>query len=215
MIKVSSVVEELVLTNPFYYEIMTQGLANYSKVAQLMHNGVERETQKPVKHSTIVVSLTRLAKRLERKQCWINLTKQGLLDYSMKTPISEIILDNNEANILKLAQLSKKPKEFFSTTIGEEEINVVCTPFYVREINKALKPKKTLAGLALVSIRFKEKLVQTPGLIYYFSAMMFMKNINIIEVISTYTEINFLISQNDLQKVTQSLSEVFNIEGTS
>lgn len=215
MNKISTAVEEIVLGNPLYYEIITTKIANFSSLARLIRDEVEELTQKPVKNSTLVVSLTRLGEKLAKKKSYLEINRQNLVDYKIKLPIIEFVLEKNEQNLRTILELHKHPDEFFSITQGQGEINIVCSPFYTSEIESKLKVQHKLNNLVLISIRFREKLVKTPGLFYYLSGLMFMHKINIVDGISTYTEFNLLIEPHSIQKATQILEAVFKSNGKS
>ncbi len=212
MITISAAVKNSIYQNPFFYETVSRGLSNFSAIAKLIHKDVELITQKPVKIQSIIVSLSRLSKSLKSKS-FTKTIKDNLKDISIKTPISEFVIEKNQENIQKIEKLNKLKDKLLGVIIGESEINVVCKQSSSVFIRKTLKVKKELSGLSIVTIHFNEKLVRVPGFLYYLTALLFTNNINIIEILSTYTELNILIEPENLQKTANLLLNQLNRAG--
>ncbi len=212
MLAISTAVERKVLENPFLFEVLSQKLANLSKISEAIHKDIENRTQKTVNRGSIVVALARLSKKLQRKQSWSRIVKSNLKDLNVKAPIWQFVVDKDMAALKSISAIQERlVSEFLSFTVGEKEINVVCSPSYVKEIRERLPYKQEIPNLALLTIHFNEKLVQTPGLIYYISSLMFLNNINLTEIISTYTELNLVIKPDMLEKAVNVLIHQFGI----
>lgn len=209
MITISNAVKNAIYENPFFYESISQGLSNFSQIAKLIHKDIEQVVQKQVKIQSIIVSLSRLSKSLKSKS-FVKTIKANLNDVSIKTPISEFILEKNPENIQKIAKLNKLKEKLLGIIIGETEINIVCSQSYARTIRESLKIKRELPNLAIITVHFNEKLVHIPGLLYYITGLLFTNNINIVEIISTYTELNILIEPKNLQKTANLLLNQLN-----
>lgn len=205
MIRVQQAVNSIINNNPFYRQILSQKIANLHQLALLIKNQVEDEAKKEIKINTIVVSLSRIAKTLEEVDIASSIQKH-LYDFQIQTPISELILEKNSVNLSILKEFLQG-KKFIGVIVGQDEINLICPKKVADYFLKKINIKKHLSNLASLSIRFDEKLVQTPGLFYYLSSLFFLNKINIIEVISTYTEINFIIETKYLSQAISILNK--------
>lgn len=205
MISTQQAVNSIVNKNPLYREILSQKVANFHKLAQLIKNQVEAEAKKEIKINTIVVALSRIAKTLEVIDIGLFIQKH-LYNFQIQTPISELIIEKNSSNLSILKEFFSK-KKFIGVIVGEDEINLICTKKVADYFLKKIKIKKHLSNLTSLSIRFDEKLVKTPGLFYHLSSLFFLNKINIIEVISTYTQINFIIENQYLSQAISILNK--------
>lgn len=199
MITISQAVREIISEDPFLYQVLSQKIVNLHQLAKKIQPQVEKITYKTVKIQSIVMALARATETLEEK----NLTqfiRQNLYHLQIKTPIFEIVLEKNQKNLQKLEKIFGKKDSLLGVIIGDKEINLIGDEKLIDLIKKIFIPKKLLSNLASLSIFFDEKLVQTPGLLAFLTNLFYINNINIIEVISTYTEINIIIHYNDLQK---------------
>ncbi len=204
MITISQAVREIIREDPFLYQVLSQKIANLHQVAKKIKPKIEEITFKTVKTQSVVMALARVTKNLQEK----NLTqfiRQNLYRLQIKTPIFEIVLEKNQGNLQKLEKIFGKKDSLLGVIIGDKEINLVADEKMIPLIKKNFSIKKFLSHLASLSIFFDEKLVQTPGLLAFLTNLFYINNINIIEVISTYTEINIIIDYYDLQKAVAIL----------
>ncbi len=199
MITISQSVREIISKDPFLYQILSQKIANLHQVAKKIQPQVEKITHKTVKIQSIVMALAREKKNLEEKNI-TQFIRQNLYHLQIKTPIFEIVLEKNYGNLQKLEKIFVKKDSLLGVIIGDKEINLVGDEKIIPLVKKNFVAKKFLSDLASLSIFFDEKLVQTPGLLSFLTNLFYINNINIIEVISTYTEINIIIHYRDLQK---------------
>ncbi len=199
MITISQAVREIIREDPFLYQVLSQKIANLHQVAKKIQPQVEKITYKTVKIQSVVMALVRLTKTLEEKNL-TQLIRQNLYNLQIKTPIFEIVLEKNQENLQKLEKIFGKKDSLLGVIIGDKEINLVGNKKVKDKIIDNFSVKKIFENLASLAIFFNEKLVETPGLLSFLTNLFYINNINIIEVISTYTEINIIIHYHDLQK---------------
>jgi len=59
-------------------------------------------------------------------------------------------------------------------------------------------------------VRFvEEEYIEVPNMIYALVAALASKRINLIEIVSTFTEISFIVRQKDMSKTVDILKEHF------
>ena len=201
MINTQQAVNSIIDRNPLYRQILSQKIVNLHKLALLIKNQVEDEAKKEIKTNTIVVALSRLAKTLKTIDI-ASFIQKNLYNFHIQTPISQLIIEKNSTNLSILKEFFLK-KKFIGVIVGEDEINLILTKKLADYFLRKIKVKRHLSNLSSLSIRFNEKLVKTPGLFYHLSSLFFLNKINIIEVVSTYTQINFIIEN---QYLTQAIN---------
>lgn len=201
MINTQQAVNSIIDRNPLYRQILSQKIVNLHKLALLIKNQVEDEAKKEIKTNTIVVALSRLAKTLKTIDI-ASFIQKNLYNFHIQTPISQLIIEKNSTNLSILKEFFLK-KKFIGVIVGEDEINLILTKKLADYFLRKIKVKRHLSNLSSLSIHFNEKLVKTPGLFYHLSSLFFLNKINIIEVVSTYTQINFIIEN---QYLTQAIN---------
>ena len=212
MLKISAVVEDIVYENPLLFDAIGEDIVNFRQVAKNILLQVEARTLKTVSVETITVSLSRLAGKIQKKKNWLKIVAAGLQDFSTKTPITQFVCTKSETNLQALSTIKTVNEEFFSITVGKKEINILASPYYRGQIVRTLHVLHELPAMTLLTIHFSEKLVTIPGLIYFISSLMYRGNIPIIEIVSTYTELNLLVETKNLQKATQIITKQMRFE---
>lgn len=208
MISVAEVVQQIIRQDPIAYEAMWSGLLNLSAYAEKIHDLVEAKTFKLVKKTTIVTALARLAPIIKNEVAIVpNLI---IDDVVIKSPLVDITFEKNSANMDKLRTLRKtieQGKDFFTITQGSTEITMIVPQNRVDEIigHFATKPKAQISDLVCVSVSFSQKYIPTPNIIFAIIRALAVKRINVLEIVSTYTELSVVIAQPELHEAIDAL----------
>lgn len=211
MIKIIDTVFELLSASPVALEALRANVLNLSAYAEQIHGQVEAKTFKPVKKATIVVALSRLAKKVDGippLQPPISLH-----ELSIKTPLVDITYDKTEISSGTLRSLPQKISQasFLTFTEGINEVTIIASEDAKEKIlgHFQTKPKAVFVDLVGVSSTFSEADLFQPNIIYGILAILAGKRINIVEIVSTYTELTIIIEKNDLEKTVQVLRGFF------
>jgi len=213
MVTVSRAVQKIIKENPSLEIALAKDLLSYSKLARYMHAEVEKELGRKVKDPAIIVALKRMRekaeKMYERKKVFsaeeMN-TSSDLMEITVvRSPkIPGITSELNESEavsegaILNVIQGNKQTTFIFSRKIEKEVRNSLQGEKFISEIK----------GLAQISVGFSKEMFETPGFIVYVLKEVSWNNINLIEVISTYTELALIIKEEDVTKAYKILREV-------
>lgn len=212
MIKVSDVVEELVSADGFIQETMREGVLNISAYAKKILPQVEERSMKPVRLGTVVVALSRLMRAGTGGQPLR--PDVTITNVSVKTSLCEVTYEKTERVLANLSTLSTpwvSKGEFFTVTEGLAEITIIC-PQSVKKLVTGhfdTSPKAAYDNLVAVSIRFSPEYMSVPNTIYAMVSAVAVKHINIIEIVSTYTELSFIILKEDMERTIQAINPYF------
>ncbi len=204
MISIASIVEKIVRNNPLYFETLSSGIANCAQIARLIHPQVELDTKKTVTQSAVLIALTRLRPSLN-KSVVTKKVKENFKDISLKTPIHELVFHKSDENVLRIESIKQRSGEFFSLTLGNDEITVICSSYYLTTL-KTIPHKIKIENKAILTIKFDTYLVENPGLLYVVTSILYANNVNIIEIVSTHTELHIIIELHDIEKAIYGLS---------
>ncbi len=213
MIKISEAVSDIIQGDEISLEALRAGVLNFSAYARKIKTFVEQKLYKEVQTGSIVTALSRIAPRV--KNIPPLRPKIQILDMSIKSPLSEITFEKTEEslkNVSKLMRLKSTKGKFFTITQGITEITIIAPSEIKREIldHLIIKPKGQYDNLVAITASFVEQeYIEVPNMIYALVAALAIKRINLIEIVSTYTEISFIVRQKDMRNTIDVLKEHF------
>ena len=213
MIKVQSIVRDILMKETEAYYALTHGYMNMSNYAYQIKDEVENLTKKKVTITSLVVSLSRLKKEFKKEKPLIQDVK--IKNITTKLPISEIVFENNNKFSEKLESLHKKisvtPEDFFTITMGTTEIDIMCSANLEAKILKyfGYEPKYVNRNFAAIGISLHTEVFGTPNVFFSLLSITARAQINIEELVSTPTEFIFIISENDFAKTINLFTELY------
>ena len=215
MLKVSLATEEIVSTSEFALQGLNNGCLNLSAYAKSIQPLVEAKTKKPVKLGSIIAALSRLAAR--KMESSTAFTPQ-LDAYNLvsRSGLAEIVYPKNAENQKLIGKLYGNARftdsQFFVVTVGLGEISIITTEELASEIKSLFgvqKPKLFKTGLASLSMQTGDKVIETPNQFYSVIKQFALPQINIIEFVTTYTELSVILDQKDLKQAFNLLHDAF------
>lgn len=219
MLKIVDAVEQIVRSSEMPYLSLKVGVLNLSAYAKKIQKDVERLTKKPVRLGSIVVALSRLRPIVSAERELI--PNVALNDIAVRSGLVEIVFERTAKNLRSLDRFAasvRDPSEILMITRGVGEITLIAPQRLYRDILRAFhsaKPKALLTDLAGVTVRFDERYIDIPNTFYSILQTFAMHTPNIIEMVSTYTEINFIFKQEDVQRSFAILSSLLTPQHTS
>ena len=204
MLTITDVVKELLKKTLLIEEALSKNLINYSSLARLFKPEIEKRLFKTVEIPSIVMALKRTVKKLKLPSKKLKkLEPKGEL--AVRSNLTEYILVASESAIRQLgvfAQiLTKQANAFFALTKGVREIDVIVSDSLRTELMKLLRNEKIIAkveDLSLITLFHSEGAVFTPGFHYSILKALAWENINVIEIVSTYTELTIILQSKDV-----------------
>lgn len=207
MLKTSDAVQEIVLASDIPLEALRAGILNLSAYAQQIQSNVEEKTMKTVKVNTIIVALSRLRPALVAST---PIRPQVVIEQlSIQPALIGISYEKTQQNLSGLARLTSSTfaSSFLTFTEGIHEITIITSLSEVDHITDCFesRPKALVGDLVGVSVRFSEKYLREPNLIYAILAMIAVKRINLVEIVSTYTELTMVIEKKNVEATVEAL----------
>lgn len=204
MVTVSHLVKKIVSENSFLMEAMGKELISYGNLAEQLKDEIGKELGKKVKEPAIIMALRRYAEEL-----------QGFDKKIKKFEFEgEILMRTNimNFNVVKSGSLSNNIKNLYSLIdfdrggtlniiLGNNEVSIITNEKYEKKLLKFLKEERILNkenDLVSLSMIFKSKdFLNTPGVIFTAVRKLAWNNINIFEIVSTMTELTFILKKKD------------------
>ncbi len=212
MINISKIVKELLEDDTVALDAMNRGYMNYSSYARQIKPRVEENLYQTVSEKSITVALSRIAKKLIKSEEQIS---PKVLNLSLHVDFAEVSYDKTHTNIIRLEKIRalslKDPKSFFTSTSGINEITIVGEINLIKRIENEImntKPSYKQYGLSGITIRFPLEHLDVPGILVKLVNQVSKKRINLIEVISTNTELTLFVEKKDAETAIAQLSKL-------
>ncbi len=214
MVTVSHLVEKIIEQKPFIQEALSNGIINNAALADQMLPEIEKELKKKVKFSAVNMAIRRLSEKLE--QSFISKAKfDKNSDITLKSNLIEITvykMEDSQEYIKELYSLVDiKGGDFLTITQGLHELMIITNEKYEQKIlemfpNKLIK--KSIKNLSSITINIPEESIETIGLFYIVTRALNWENIPIVDIVSTFTEMTFIIKEEDTARSFNVLKEL-------
>ena len=213
MISIQSVVESTLKKDAEAYASMKRGILNFSQYAHSIHGIIERVCKKEVRHGSIVIALTRIAKAKRGGLMKTYAPRVNISNITTKLPVTEIVFDKTPIALAVLPELFKKinasVEDFFVMTLSTQEITIICSDALLGKVEKVFKekPKMKQSGLAAIGLSFDEEYYKIPNITFSLIREIALREINLAETVSSYTEVVFICHQKDLSSILEAFSK--------
>jgi hypothetical protein len=213
MFSITDYVRQILHSKPILAEMLCKNYLNLSSLAQDLIPEIEQQSYKSVSKNAVVMALSRLQKELkssEQLEFKVN-------DIQVKYPLSEINypipLQFCADQVAKLYQnITPLENHYLNIVSGNSETGIFINTKVknlVFEAFKDLKCNLEMDNLASVSLKFGQEYLQQIGITYQVLQALAWNKINLVEVVSTYTEITLIIYQKDTQRLIDILNQKF------
>src|SRR3989338_3467384 len=215
MATVSHIVKKIVNGQPFVEEALGRGIISFGNLAEQMLPKIEKELGKKIRHAAVVMALRRHADEISEHS---KKTKQFDLagEMLMKTNICDFTIVKTPSLLAKLKQIQTlvnfERGDTLNVILGNNEVSVVINERHIQKLSQFLSGEKILnkeQGLVALTIIFtRDDFLHTPGIIFNVIRKLAWENINIYEIVSTMTELAFILSKKDSMKAYDVLQEL-------
>jgi aspartokinase len=213
IITISNVVQKLVDDNIYIQESINQNIVSYSSLASQFKPEIEEILGKNVKKHAIEMALRRYSDQIKQKHMIISFDYSS--DIIMKTKICDITVLRSPSLLTKLKRLYDivdfERGDILNIIQGSSEVIIVTNGRYKNKLHEILKDEKiimTEENLVSLTMTFSKDFYYTPGVIFNIIRNVAWENINIYEIVSTNTELTFIINKKDAMKGYKALEKL-------
>ncbi len=205
MITIAQTIEKVIAGHPSYGEALCEGIVNYSALARKMMPEIEDILLEKVTEGSVVMALRRHATALAGK--YPKETVHPIKNITVRSEIVELaFLSTPELNkihqkLLTYAEKMDNPFVAYGQGTGEStfDLSVSLLP-YLEELTKGQKRIATFKDLSVISIRMPLDTVTLSGVYYPFVKAFAWSGINVYQIISYFTEVNFIVDDKDIER---------------
>lgn len=215
MIKISEQLQKLLENDDDAYFSFQRGVLNLSAYARLIKKDLELATKKNVNLQSIIVGLSRLKSALKPAKKRQSLTGWNL-NISLHSHLAELTYEKTATNLAilrEIYQLLHSGREtYLVATQGLGEITIIGDQDALSVLQKHFKNSKPIyakENLTGVTIKFPKEFINIPNALFALYKRLAVKQINIIEIISTFSEITFIVEKKDALLAISQLERQF------
>lgn len=206
---IAASLRSILANHPLELEALHRGHLNRSAFAKSIQDDIQRETLKSVRLGTIVTALGRYAVSSRTQSSLLPPVRISTL--SIQSDLMDVSYEKTAELLERIAQIdrvaARYPRAVFVRTIGVSEVTFVASSEVMSEILTSIPigPKALYSDLVAITVAFDASYLDTPNTIYTLLTSIASRRINIIEIISTYTELTVVINAQDREECINAL----------
>lgn len=211
MIKIAAIVKKIYLEDDLVRALAARDLLNITAYARSIKKRVEKELVKEVEIGSIAAAVKRYASSGEQMDLPQDKFVQKI---SLHTDLVGISFERSKKLVNLIGKIYgelEKKDTFLTVTQGISEITIVAESETMQKFLESVKGFEKIydkADLIGISAKFDVKYLHIPNLIYILTRQLALQNINIIEIVSTASEISFIIDKGDMEKAVSQLNKL-------
>ena len=215
MVTVSHLVKKIVERKPFLEEALARRLISYAALANSLKPEIEKELGKKIKPAAIMMAIRRLSDELEESIVRKPAIRFKESDLTIKSGLFEITALKSDSiiyNIKRLYDLMNFSRgDFLAIVHGLHEVSIISNTKNKEKIERVFAEEtkiKIVERLSSLTIKLPPEAVDTIGYFYVITKALNWENINIVEIVSTYTEMTFIIKEQDVPRAFSAIKIV-------
>jgi aspartokinase len=186
---------------------------NISALARSLQSDVEARVQKSVQTTTLIVALSRILSKQAHAYSEPEIT---LNSFSIQSALVELTYSRTSRSATALQRVYTEvyadKTTFFTSTQGVGEISIIADATVADQIRAMFAPEYPtlyVDHLSSLTVRFSDRYVETPNIIFTILSVLAGKQVNVIEVVSTASELTFILQEEDLHFALELLRKRF------
>lgn len=211
MQKIIDVVTELFRYDDDAKNAIDKGIFSINKYARKITPLVSKILLKPVSTKTVAVSVYRLCTQLTKNRA--PTPPIILQSLSLHPRLAEITYERTNEILQALSLISTTMpiiyNGFYTQTSSVSEVTIIVEDSVLPEVmaHMIVSPKFQLSHLAGITVRFNASYIGEPRLIYELTKRLSMNDINIVEVVSTASELTYIVDRYNAEKAITLLNK--------
>ena len=211
MRRISDIVEARVRATPFLEQGLAEGIVNHSALARRLRPAIERELMRPASTAAIMMAIRRIAPTRKARTRPRGGRFGELTVRSHLTALTYRTSAQTRAKVRRLFdRMARRRSEFVTYTQGVSEVMVVVSAEAEDAAAEAMAGEHQIARLrhlAALVIRLAPSVVRRPGVYYAILKQLAWRNINVVDVVSTFTEFTIVVEDRDVDGAFSALRE--------
>lgn len=215
MITIPEIVEDIVRHSPFLEEALGAKIINLSSFARIIKPQIEEKLLRQVQVGAVMMALKRLEVKLEDKKQTSSPLLNNLGDITVRSNLSEFTFTNSPTLLDRVRELlmrtEREKSAFLAFTHGVFETTLIISALLSSEVEDIFSQehlRSKFSDLSSITLILPKESVQTPGVYYNILKTLAWEGINLIEVISNYTELTLILEESQVDKAFSVLKNL-------
>lgn len=216
MRRIADYVEEYVLETPLVEEHLSLGLINLSALARHLRPRIRKALLRPVSDASIMMALKRLAPRVAaRTRPPVTRTARPS-DLTVRSNLVELTFHTSDTIREKHRRLLNRADRvedaFVTYTQGAAEVMLMVSAGLEKAVLEVFAGERLVSrvrNLSALVIRLAPATLQTPGVYYAILKRLAWQDINVVDVVSTYTEFTIVVANDQVDAAFSALRRYF------
>ncbi|MBN1270695.1 MAG: aspartate kinase [Candidatus Aminicenantes bacterium] len=222
MITITDEINRMIATSPFLEEGIQRGIINLSALAREMKPILESNLFKSLSDGAVIMALKRVAEKMGQKRDAAAPKKRMVGDLIVRSNLSEFtyqISENTTDHQRTLLKETKKERgQFVTITRGIDQLTIIISSIFNDAVKKIFRNERLIQqidDLASITCKLYAEVIFTPGIFYTILKLLAWENINVIEVVSTYTEFTIILERGKIDQSFSILMKYFHFKDHS
>lgn len=212
MITVPEGTKKIVERSRYLSEAISKRLINYSALARYIRPELEEMLIKKVSNASIIMALKRLENEFQPKFAPQRVFK-GAPETIIRSNLHFASLPNNAMQgLTMLLARETDPKSFILKTQGIHETSLIISKDLLEKYSATLKEKATNIyeeEVSALTIYLPDEATGASGIYYFFLKSLAWEGVNILELVSTRSELTLILLTKDIQRALAIVSSLF------
>lgn len=206
-------IQEIIADSPLLEEGLARGIINLSALARELQPQLEHRLGREVGPGTVMMALRRAQPDVRRHNAELGVPRR-LGDLTVRSHLAELTYRTSPETLACQQALLRRARNlgshFLTFTQGVYETTIITSAGLVPMVEKAFGGEERvvlLDDLAAVVIQLPVEVVHRPGVHYSLLKQLAWHGINVVEVVSTYTELTVVFARQDVDRAFSVLME--------
>lgn len=213
MITIAQAVERAISGSPVYGEAILEEIVNYSAMGRKVKPIVEEILLEPVTDGAIAIALKRYAAKVRRDRK--NVTRMyPIRNIGLRSGLIALIYQNSpvlQTIHQKILPLSTEEDAFIHFAQGSRESSFIISDGCLPALKQWAAKEKMVAeypALSAISVRMPPEVMHITGVFAPFVQALAWQNISVYQIVSHFTEITFIVSDQDADRAFDVIKSV-------
>lgn len=214
MITVPAAVEKIINRSRYLSEALSKDLINTTSLARYIKQEVEELTFKDVSVGAIAVAIKRLQKTYSKGYRKITVFNEAP-DMIARSNLTLFYVNNSDKLLTKLSTVERSSQAFNKKalfTYGRVETAILTNKVNLEGIKNILKGEEitqVFPNVSSITIHLPKESVKNPGIFYFFIKSLAWEGVNILDMLSTETELTLVFEPKDTNGAFAILRSLF------
>lgn len=208
MITIAKRVEELIERWPLLKQGLDLDLMNTSSVARYLKPEIERDIGERISEAAVLMALRRYQQHSQSKT--VANPADFLGDMSLRSHLVDLTYNNSPTLQRRLARLARElsSQHYFTISRGLLQTSIIVHEDHLDHTKQELlkeHQEKQADNLTAITLHLKKGHDQISGILAYPLQLLAWRGITVVEIVSTYDELNIVLYDKDVESAFSTL----------